>query len=385
MRCQPERRYNEAMKILVTGGHLTPALSFIDWTIENRPSVRFIFVGREFSQDVLQQKAVERYEVEKRGIPFLPFHAVRMGGQFLRALGANAQSFVRSIQDARSVLQKHRPSVVVSFGGYVAVPFVIAAWFLHIPVVTHEQTLTFGFANWFIGWFASAIAVSFSENTPRFLSKKTVVTGNPLRAGVFQTHHPRPDWLPSKLRKPLVIVMGGNQGSRALNTLVEQTLPELLTDWTIVHQCGQPTAQQNAAEVLERAKKRLSPEFQSSYFIKEWIDEKDLFWMYRHALCAISRSGANTVHELAAARLPAILIPLPSARQNEQYKNAQWLAKSGGAIVLNQQSITPQQLLESLKRLQAFGKDMRAGLATISLPTDASERLYALVETVASP
>lgn len=372
------------MKILVTGGHLTPALSFIDWVQANHPSVRFIFVGREFSQDVLQQKAVERYEVEKRGIPFLPFNAVRMGSDFLRAFGNNIARLWRSIQEARAILKKHRPAVVVSFGGYVAVPFVFAAWRLKIPVVTHEQTLTIGFANWLIGWFASAIAISFPESRSRLLNSKTIVTGNPLRNGVFQTRHPRPTWLPAKLRKPLVIVMGGNQGSHALNTLVERALPELLAQWAVVHQCGQPTAQQNAAEILERAKKRLDPTLRELYFIKEWIDEKDLFWLYRHALCAVSRSGANTVHELAAARLPAILVPLPSARQNEQQKNAQWLAKTGGAIVLDQLLLTPQQLLEALKRLQAFETDMRAGLATITMPADAPERLYAVVEKVVS-
>lgn len=373
------------MKILITGGHLTPALSLIDFVKQHHRQDKLVFVGREFSQDTLQQKAVERYEVEKRRIPFLAFEAVRLGPTFSHHFWHNIHRFFASWREAQRVLEKQKPTVVLSFGGYVAVPFALAARRLGIPVVTHEQTLTNGFANTLISWVATKIAISFPESQQALFAKKTLVTGNPLRAGVFETRHSRPAWLPKQLEKPLLIVMGGNQGSRTMNAVVGQALPELVTSWTIVHQCGRPTLEEHTLETLERQKNRLPEELRSRYFVFEWLDEKDLFWLYRHAVCAFSRAGANSVQELAAAGLPAILVPLPSARRREQHKNAQWLARVGGAIILEQATLSPATLLQALSKLQTMHATMKANLSALTVPKNAAERLYSvLLEATAS-
>lgn len=372
------------MKILLTGGHLTPALSFIDWVQAHEKTHTLVFVGREFSQDVLQQKAVERYEVEKRGVPFISFQAVRLGSQFARHFFKNIARFFASVREAQDLLRRHQPTVVLSFGGYVAVPIVCAAKLLHLPVVTHEQTFTIGFANRVIGFLADAIAVSFTQVRPWLLAGKTVVTGNPLRAGVFQTRHSRPDWLPKKMTKPIILVMGGNQGSQALSTLIQQSLPELVKEWTVVHQCGRPTTQHQWLEILQRHKNRLPLPLQQAYHIREWIDGNDLFWLYRQAFCAISRSGANSTQEFAAALVPSILVPLPAARHNEQQKNAQWLADAGGAVLLDQAVLTPATLLRSLENLKTVRSAMRDNLAALKIPADAAQRLFSVVEAVAS-
>lgn len=372
------------MKILVTGGHLTPALSLIDYIQKTHAQDSIVFVGREFSQDVLQQKAIERYEVEKRNVPFVAFSAVRLGPQWGRHFLTNARQFLQSIRDAQAILRKHKPAVVMSFGGYVAVPFALAARRLRIPVVTHEQTLVPGFANRLIGLFATTIAISFPQVQSPLFARKTVLTGNPLREGVFRTQHPRPSWLPSKLEKPLILVTGGNQGSRALNTVVSEALPELTADWTIVHQCGQPTAQENTKELLERARARLPKKYQSRYFAFEWIDDQDLFWLYRNAFCALARSGANSVQEFAAAHLPAIFVPLPLSRHGEQQKNAQWLVQAGGAMILDQSLLSPHAVLESIQKLRVLEPTLRRNLAVLQVPKDAAERLYTVLTEAVS-
>jgi UDP-N-acetylglucosamine--N-acetylmuramyl-(pentapeptide) pyrophosphoryl-undecaprenol N-acetylglucosamine transferase len=311
------------MKILITGGHLTPALSFIDYVQDQHPQDKLVFVGREFSQDALQQEAVEHYEVNKRGVPFIVFSAVRLGPVFFKQILANSRVFYLSVKQARAILKKQRPLVLVSFGGYLAAPFALAAWAMRIPVITHEQTLTVGLANRLIGRLAKKIAISFPQTAQSLPAHKTVLTGNLLRAGVFKVRHPRPKWLPEKIKLPLVLVMGGNQGSLTINKVIANTLPELLTDWTIIHQCGKPTDQHNYLEILEREKKRQPKNLQANYFIREWLDETDLFWIYNHAFCAISRSGANTTQELAAVKLPSVLIPLPHAHGDEQHKRVE--------------------------------------------------------------
>jgi UDP-N-acetylglucosamine--N-acetylmuramyl-(pentapeptide) pyrophosphoryl-undecaprenol N-acetylglucosamine transferase len=364
------------MKILITGGHLTPALSFIDYVSAHHPQDKIVFVGREFSQDATAQKAVEQYEVEKRRVLFIPFQAVKLGAGFFNRLWQQTNRFTQSIHEAKQILQKQRPQLVLSFGGYVAVPFALAARSLRVPVVTHEQTLVSGFANKLIGLIAKSIAVSFPESVPKFLARKTVVTGNPLREGVFQARHPQPSWLTKKIEKPIVLVLGGNQGSQKLNTLISQSLSELLTDWTIVHQCGRPTQEQNVKTVLERQRNRLPLTLQRRYYIHEWIDDHDLFWLYRHAFCALSRAGANATQELAVSGLPSILVPLPTARLDEQRANAQWLVKTGGAMLLEQSALSTATLLESLNKMKTFESAMRQSLASIQLPENAAERLY---------
>ena len=367
------------MKILITGGHLTPALSFIDFVQAHHPKDKLVFVGREFSQDTTGQKAIEQYEVEKRGIRFVPFQAVRINLGFFRRFIPRLTHFIRSFRQAGEILRRERPTVVLSFGGYVAVPFALAAKFARIPVVTHEQTIVSGFANKFIGLVAYSVAVTFPESTSRFLAAKTVVTGNPLRAGVFRQRHPQPTWLKPRINQPIIIVLGGNQGSRTLNNVIETSLSELLSDWVVVHQCGRPTAGYNAREILARRQQRLPVKIQERYYIREWIDDHDLFWLYRHAFCAISRAGANATQELAAAGLPSILIPLPTARLDEQRKNARWLVKVGGAMILEQTALNTTTLLAALKKMQTFEQSMRESLAHVRLPENAGERLYQVV------
>jgi UDP-N-acetylglucosamine--N-acetylmuramyl-(pentapeptide) pyrophosphoryl-undecaprenol N-acetylglucosamine transferase len=367
------------MKILITGGHLTPALSFIDFVKANHSADKLVFVGREFSQDATGQKAVERYEVEKRKVAFIAFDAVRLGGGFFRHFLFHSQRFITSLKQAKKILRREKPQVVLSFGGYVAVPLALMAKQLKISVITHEQTLISGFANKLIGLMANKIAVTFPDSVPRLFANKTVTTGNPLRAGVFEVRHPRPIWLAKTHKLPIIIIMGGNQGSQTLNALIEQALPELVTRFVVVHQCGQPTKQQNTREILERSRQRLPLELQRNYYIQEWIDDSDLFWLYRHAFCAVSRSGANATQELAAAGLPSILVPLPTARHNEQRQNALWSARAGGSVVIEQPSLNVQTLLMALEKLQSFGTSMRENLAALQLSADAAEKLYTVV------
>ena len=118
---------------------------------------------------------------------------------------------------------------------------------------------------------------------------------------------------------------------------------------------------------------------QEKYFIKEWIEEEDLFWIYQHAKFAISRSGANAVLELSLAPLPAILIPLENTYQNEQQANASVMQKINGALILQQSKLDTNTFLDSIAFLEKNYKEMRLSLAKNQLYQDASSKLYQLL------
>jgi len=371
---------SKVMKILITGGHLTPALSCMDWIAQNQPSDKLIFVGREFSQDLLKQEAVEKYEVEKRKIPFIAFSAVRLGRDFYTHFFRELSRFFQSIKTAKKIILQQKPTVILSFGGYVAVPFAIAGFLTKTPIVTHEQTLTTGFANQLIGFFAKKIAVSFEQSKNEFPNTKTIVTGNPLRAGVFLSRHQKPNWLPKEITKPILLVLGGNQGSQVLNELIINSLTEITKDWLVVHQCGRPTTVRDYFKALSTAKSHLPHEQQDNYFVHEWMDEEDLFWLYRNAIGAISRSGANATQEIAVAGLPAIFVPIPNSHKDEQYKNARWLVDIGAAILIEQAGLSQEVLMLALDKIQLMQKPMREALSKLKFEKDAAAKLYELIK-----
>jgi len=225
------------MRILLTGAHLTPALAMIDFIQTNHPEHELLFVGRLYSQEKLSQKAVEKEEVEKRKVKFIPFTAPKFVNYSFLTQMETFIAFPKTVKQAREILIKEKIELFLSFGSYLAVPFAIAAKSLGIAIVTHEQTVVMGKANQFISLLADKVAISYPE-TSRYLKRKDfVLTGNPVRSRLFAKDLKRPNWLPADADK-ILLVMGGNQGSFVLNDLIKANLPALLENYVIVHQCG---------------------------------------------------------------------------------------------------------------------------------------------------
>lgn len=376
------------MKIMIPGGHLTPALAMIDYIQSSNfvHSERIVFVGRIYSQDTLKQKAVEQEEIQKRmkyfpkkGLRFVPFYASRFVNSSFSEKIKSVFLFFKSFFSAVRIVKETKPDVFLSFGGYMAVPLALACWLQKIPIVTHEQTRVSGMANKIIAFFAKKVAISYEETTSDFLAKKVILTGNPVRKQVLNTQAQRPEWMPPRLNTPLLLVMGGNQGSKVINKAIARSLDSLLSEWTVVHQCGKKTNENNSLEILEKKRTNLDDEKQNRYFIREWITEDDLAWMYQNAFGAVSRSGANTVQELAMVCLPAVLIPLPFSYKNEQLISAQWLVKEGGAILLEQAALEISGFDKALAHLQQSHRMMKQNLKRLSLERHADKKLYDLL------
>jgi len=371
------------MKILIPGGHLTPALGFIDYIQQHYPEVNFVFVGRKYSQSKLQQEAIEEKEVFKRNVRFIELDSVRSSGS-IQSLLRSVISFFHALKKSVEIINHEKPSVILSFGGYLAVPLVIVARLLNVPIVAHEGTSVVGKANRLIFKLANKIAISF----PNLLRDPVIsdhakikLTGTPLRQKILnkQSLNP-PTWFANQKNLPIILILGGNQGSLAINQLVKASLTTLASEWTVVHQCGRPNKLYHySQELSDFARKEHIPE--DRYYVLEWIDEADLTWFYRHASVAISRAGANTIEELIYHQLPAIFIPLPYSNYGEQLKNAQYLEKRGAGMILCQDQADTNKLISCLASIKDKKEVIKAKLSSIDRPDPlkASEMIFDLI------
>ncbi|MBI2404618.1 UDP-N-acetylglucosamine--N-acetylmuramyl-(pentapeptide) pyrophosphoryl-undecaprenol N-acetylglucosamine transferase [Candidatus Gottesmanbacteria bacterium] len=343
------------MKILITGGHVTPAIAVIEEIQKRFPDWEIVFVGRKYAMVGEKEVSAEYRLISDLGIRFLSLTTGRSTP--VRSLLKISFGLVQALW----YVFKEKPAIIVSFGGYIAFPVVIAGWILGIPSLTHEQTRIAGGANLWIAKIAKKVCVSYADTVDMFPKEKTVCTGLPLRRDLFIV--PKKPLFTLSARYPLVYIAGGATGSESINKYIFSMLPELLTKYTLVHQTGY-SSYSNA-----RGKSRLLSKDQSSrYHIFPYISVSDLSWIYHCAKLYIGRSGGNTVGELAALGKVAILIPLPWSIGGEQEKNAQWLVEAGSAIILPQRDL-PDQLLkkidEVLSRFTIYHQHAQAFAKTI--------------------
>ena len=235
------------------------------------------------------------------------------------------------------ILKKIRPHVVLSFGGYIALPVSLIAYLLHIPVFTHEQTIRTGFANKIISRFCKKVFISYEESADDFPRQKVLISGNPVRSEILMVKKK----LFSTPARPIIYITGGSLGSHSVNVHIEVILDALLKQFMVIHQVG------NVAQYgdWERMSKRKS----EYYFPVKHIMDDEIGWVYSVADIVVGRCGANTVTELIVCNLPAVLIPLPWSSRGEQREGADFLQQSGVAQVFEQD----RDSTELLKTIQS--------------------------------
>lgn len=371
------------MKIALSGGHLTPALAFLDYLAEIKSEHTCVFFGRKLAQVSTEQTSHEAEEVEARGIHFIAFSGGKLTSyapfDILAAVGQNILAFFSALY----YLSVEKPDVFLSFGSYLAVPLGYAAWILGIPVITHEQTRSVGFATKALSPLARTIFLSFSDSLVHVPKHKSEVIGNLLRSTLTQNTDVAPSWYQNPQQLPILYVTGGSQGSEVINTCLSRLIPKLTKEWIVVHQCGSTSKYRSYSAELAQLRASLHRVQQSRYIIQEWISAEELGWLYTHATLVIGRAGANTVQELATFQVPSILIPLPFAHNNEQHINAQWLSEVGGAELIEQKDLTPELLHEKISLIASKHKAYRRKLSSLELPTNAPERVLRALEKCA--
>jgi UDP-N-acetylglucosamine--N-acetylmuramyl-(pentapeptide) pyrophosphoryl-undecaprenol N-acetylglucosamine transferase len=352
-----------SMRICYSGGgtlgHILPALS-VHQRLQAEKGLSELWIGRDDFR--------ERQEVEAMGIAYAVVPSGKLRRYFslrnLTDLGRLAMAFSRSL----SILRGFKPDVLFSKGGFVSVPPVMAAWLLHIPVLTHESDSSIGLANRINCHFATVLATGFDLHLEKLGHARVVYTGNPVRKDLA-------DAIPAETLgfynddKPLLLVLGGSQGANELNALVTGSLDRLCPVCNVFHQCG---------------KGKTSGIVKEGYREEEFIGTQ-LPGLYRRADLVVCRSGAGTLSELAALGKPALLLPLRSASRGEQEANATFYEKKGAAEVLEKGCSADMfaDMVVSLLGDETKRSTMSQAMKKIS-SADAGEKIVCLLKELAA-
>lgn len=329
-------------KVFITGGHVTPALAVISRIKREKPDWEVVFLGRIRALESDREDSEEFKLVRALHIRFLPVTTGRIQRFFTAKIVLSLLKIPIGFFQGLWYCIRERPDVILSFGGYVAVPVCVSAWVLGIPVVTHEQTRVMGLANRFISLFAHTVCVSFEEAGRKAGKKGAVVyTGLPIRDELF--HAPVTPSFSIGSNLPILFVTGGVTGALAINEAVHSVLPILIQSFIVVHQVGSGSI--DAACVWQS---RVDREYRSRYIPFRFLNVSDLAWVYKHAEFVICRSGANTIGELLLLQKPGLCIPLPWSGADEQRQNAYYLEASGLGKVLEQKDVTPNSFIHAI-------------------------------------
>ena len=364
------------MKIIVsgggTGGHIYPALSFINYLKTIEPDVSVLYIGT--------QKGLESKIVPENGIAF---QTIDIQG-FKRSLSPEnvrtVYKFLKSVSDAKKIIKAFQPDIVIGTGGYVAGPVIYAAAKLKIPTIVHEQNSIPGVTNKFLSRYATRVALAFQEAGSFFPSKKTVFTGNPRAqevADLTDTSHVLCQY-GLKNDKKTIVIFGGSRGALKINTAVVEALPELATKaYQILYASGEiyyndPEFSDIFTAYNEKENIKIVP------YINNMVE------VLNDANLILSRAGATTLAEITALGLPSILVPSPYVTADHQTKNAEALENAGAAIMIKNAELTGRSivaaidslLLDDVKYRQMAENALREGVP------DASDRLYRVLKDV---
>lgn len=331
------------MKVLLTGGHFSPAFAVIQELQKRGDEV--VIVGRKHAQEGDKSISYE-YSVSKE--LRVPFHELKTGRLQRKVTLHTVPSLIRffkGIVQATTILKQEKPDVILTFGGYIALPVAIVAYLKKIPIITHEQTQGLGLSNKIIAKMARTLCISFPE-TKRYVShSRTVLTGNPIRKNIFMQDKTFP--IPQNM--PVIYITGGSTGSHLLNTVVKEAAASLLEKYVLIHQTGDNMF--GDYESVQRLKDELPQELQERYIVKKFVYPDEIGFVYKSADLVIGRSGVNTVLELLALNKPSLLIPLSHGQKGEQLQNAELLKKLGLAEVILQYDFTAETLREGIENM----------------------------------
>jgi len=336
-----------------TGGHLFPGIAIAREWLGRHPQSRVLFVGtdRPFEKEILAENGFMHTAITAAGIKGL--------GLFkkIRAMGC----IPKGLAQAMGILGRFKPHVVLGVGGYSSGPVALAAWLRWIPVVLHEQNLLPGITNRLLARIARRIYLSFEQTRLPGDARRTLLTGNPVRAE-FLTAPDR-----QILTDPgfTVLVAGGSQGAHGINAALCAALADLTDPEGLffIHQTG---AADQAMVARAYAKTGIHSEVKAFFF--------DMAARYHRADLVICRAGATTVAEISAMGKAVIFVPFPHAADNHQVLNARTLADNGAALMIEEKDLSgarlakwinhlrvnPGELLQMARRAASQGKPQAA-------------------------
>jgi UDP-N-acetylglucosamine--N-acetylmuramyl-(pentapeptide) pyrophosphoryl-undecaprenol N-acetylglucosamine transferase len=314
-----------------TGGHLYPGIAVARELLARVPDAVVTFAGTA--------QGIEARVVPREGFALDVLRSAGLKGKSTATLARGLALLPVSGLDAWRILSRRRPHVVIGVGGYSSGPVVAAAVARRIPTLLLEQNAIPGFTNRVLARVVSAAAVTF-EQTASYFGRRGIVTGNPVRPEFFVGGGEAPARVAGPRR---VLIFGGSQGAHAINMAMVEAAPRLAArdgPVGITHQTGE-----RDVELVRDGYRRAGIEARVEPF---------LYAMEREIAAAdlvVCRAGATTIAELTAAGRPAILVPLPTAADDHQRRNAEVLAAAGAAERLEQKDLTGERLAGAIDRL----------------------------------
>ena len=345
-----------------TGGHIFPALAVAEELRARRPyEIEFLGTHRPLEAKLIPAAGFRLRAVDAAGLKGI--------GGFQRV--RNLLILPRTVVEVGQILREFKPRAVLGVGGYLAGPAMLEAALLEIPTVLIEPNVRPGLTNRLLAPMVRAAALGFAETVDLY-GAKAHFTGLPVRRAFFQI--PPRTVSPAGAAPFSLLVVGGSQGSRAVNKAVVEAAPLLLRqagEMKIVHQTGE----HDYGEVSSAYRERKLP-----VEVHAFID--DMPGKLAQADLVVSRAGATAVTELAAAGRAAVLIPFPGATDQHQLENARALERAGAARVIVQRELTPQKLAQEILDLMVQRETlerMETCVRQFARP-DAAARIADLVE-----
>ncbi len=320
-------------KIVLTGGgtagHVTPNIALIPYLKQEGYEIYYIGSKGGMEEDL----------IKKCGIPYYGISSGKLRRYFDKKNFSDIFKVIKGIFQAKHLIHKIKPDVVFSKGGFVAVPVVIGAHMNKVNVVCHESDITPGLANKIAMPFAKAVCTTFPEAVKHIKDNKGIYTGTPIRDMLFEGSREKGLKLCDfSGNKPVMLIMGGSQGSVKVNNSIRELLNKLLPKYDIVHLCGK-------GNVDESLKDR------AGYKQFEYISDElpDIFAMSDFV---VSRAGSNAICEFLALHKPMLLIPLgKNASRGDQILNAQSFKKQGFAEVIDEEKMTKGSLFDAINKV----------------------------------
>ncbi|MDS1029576.1 undecaprenyldiphospho-muramoylpentapeptide beta-N-acetylglucosaminyltransferase [Bacillota bacterium LX-D] len=355
-----------------TGGHIYPALAIAQGIKAKYPQTEFFYIGTK--------RGLEADIVTKAGIKFKAITAEGLTRKISWPAARTALKTFRGFSEAAMIIRKFKPHVVVGTGGYVCGPVIMAAHFLHIPTIIHEQNAFPGLTNKLLARFVDRICYTFPECTRFFKTKASLYhTGLPIRREIIETSREQgAKKLQMDPNKINILVVGGSQGAQKINETIFKLYPFFKETPTVnlLHLTGKKGYEQLLGEAKQQG---IKLDDYDNITIRPYIYDME------NALAAadfvISRSGASFLAEVMAKGLPSILIPYPYASENHQEHNARALEKKGAAIVILEKELNEKILLQNILDL-IVGKEKRSAMSKASFSLgkpDALEEITTLI------
>ncbi len=358
-------------RVLLTGGHAATAAYAVCESIIKRKHFKEIFwIG--------VKGAIEGKNIETLESQILPPLGVAThwipGGRIQRTFTIwtipSILKFALSFFVSISLLFKIKPYVILSFGGGVSFPVVLAGFLLGIPVVVHDQTATAGRANEIASLFAKKIILSRNSSLNYFPQEKSVVLGNPVRDEILKIK-------PKNGLVKSILITGGSRGSTSLNSLIKPNIKKLLEKYKIIHQTGAIDY-----EVYAELKTKLPEQLSERYMVYPNLDLNGMAKFYEECDLVISRSGANTVSEILAIGRPSLLVPIPWSYKNEQVENAKYAETLGVAKIFPQNG-SSDNFLKAIEEQARSAKDIHSIFKDWSSPdSNAAKKIATFLEEI---